>query len=218
MDKAKVIRRPIKARETKWASRTAQWLTRSGVQPNQISILSIVLAVLAGASLILVRSVTPGWGITLFVSAAAFIQLRLLCNLFDGMVAIEGGLKSKTGEIFNEFPDRLSDVMILVGAGYSMTSISWATDLGWMAAILAVTTAYVRAFGGSVGTSQNFCGPMAKAQRMGVMTAACLIAAVEAATGWNLYAMTVALGIIVFGCIVTIVRRTLGIVKELESR
>ena len=134
------------------------------------------------------------------------------------MVAIEGGLKSKTGEIFNEFPDRLSDVLILVSAGYSITSVSWARDLGWAAAILAVLTAYVRAFGGLVGTSQYFCGPMAKSQRMAVMTAACLSAALEISMGWNLYAMTLALGVIVAGSVMTIIRRTILIVRDLESR
>jgi len=154
----------------------------------------------------------------LFIVVAAFIQLRLLCNLFDGMVAVEGGLKTKSGEIYNELPDRLSDPLILVGAGYSISWVVWGSYLGWAAGLLAVLTAYVRVLGASAGVQQYFCGPMAKQQRMAVMTAACLVAALEAALGWEGRVITLALVLIVFGCIVTIVRRTRLIVRDLESR
>jgi len=43
-----------------------------------------------------------------------------VCNLLDGMVAIEGGLKTPAGELFNDVPDRISDPLILVGAGYDL--------------------------------------------------------------------------------------------------
>ena len=48
------------------------------------------------------------------MAAAAGIQLRLLCNLLDGMLAVEAGLKSRTGEIFK------SDVLprIKANAGF----------------------------------------------------------------------------------------------------
>ena len=29
---------------------------------------------------------------------------RLLCNLLDGMVAVEGGKRSKSGELYNDVP------------------------------------------------------------------------------------------------------------------
>jgi phosphatidylglycerophosphate synthase len=43
------------------------------------------------------------------VATAACIQLRLLCNLLDCMVAIEGGKSAPTGALFNEMPDRFAD-------------------------------------------------------------------------------------------------------------
>jgi hypothetical protein len=61
-------------------------------------------------------------------------------------------------------------------------------------------------------------GPMAKQQRMAVMTLACLLAALEPVLGWDGRVMTLALAVIVVGCAVTIVRRTRRIVRELESR
>lgn len=41
----------------------------------------------------------------LYILTAVLIQLRLLCNLFDGMVAIEGKRFTKSGELFNEVPE-----------------------------------------------------------------------------------------------------------------
>src|SRR5207237_9019762 len=111
---------------------------------------------------------TPLRATLLFLAAAVCIQLRLLCNLFDGMVAVEGGFRTKSGEIYNELPDRFADALIFVGAGYSLST--WATlpALGWAAAVLAVITAYVRTLGASVGAAQYFIGPMAKQQRMAI--------------------------------------------------
>jgi len=134
------------------------------------------------------------------------------------MVAVEGGFKTKSGEIFNELPDRFADAFILIGAGYTMPKLAWMPLLGWTAAILAVTTAYVRALGASAGASQQFCGPMAKPHRMAAMTIASLGNAVLlwcridfALVGW-------ALIVIAAGCVVTIVRRTSRIIAELERK
>lgn len=46
------------------------------------------------------------------ILAAVFIQCRLLCNLFDGMVAVEGGKSTPSGELFNDIPDRVADPLI----------------------------------------------------------------------------------------------------------
>jgi phosphatidylglycerophosphate synthase len=179
---------------------------------------TVLFAGLAGACLLLSSRTELPWRVVLLVSAAACIQLRLLCNLMDGMVAIEGGLKTKSGEIFNDLPDRIADVFIFVPAGYSIPELSWGPELGWVAGLLAVLTAYVRVLGGSTGVAQSFIGPMAKQHRMAVMTAACLLATVEPVLGWNRRVMTLALGVIVFGSLITIIRRIRRIVKELEAR
>lgn len=105
--------------------------------------------------------------------AAAGIQGRLFCNLMDGLLAVEGGLKSATGELFNEIPDRFADALILVPLGYA-TGTPWGIALGWAAAAGAVFTAYVRALGSSLTGRHDFQGPMAKPQRMAAVTVACL--------------------------------------------
>ena len=202
-----MIRRPLKSRGNPWAVSAAQWLARVPVRPNHISLLSVAFAVAAGVSLLF----------EFFLAAAVLIQLRLLCNLLDGMVAIEGGLKSKSGEVYNDLPDRISDAMILILAGYSISWPAWSRELGWSAALLAVMTAYARVLGGAVGLAQDFCGPMAKPHRMAILTVGAIGAAVESAIGAAPRSLAIALGIIVIGSMATMVRRTARIVHQLES-
>lgn len=218
MENEKRDRRPIRLRENNRVRALAYWLRRAGMRPNQISILSVLFAGLSGLCLIVSVTADPKWRIALLVTAAAFIPLRGLCNLCDGLMAVEGGLKTRSGEIFNDLPDRISDSLLLVAAGYSINGASLGRELGWAAALLAVMTAYVRVLGGCAGGSQQFCGPMAKTHRMELVLAACLIAALEAGMGWNPRGMTLALGSMIIGSVITIVRRTYRIVKELETR
>jgi phosphatidylglycerophosphate synthase len=203
-------RRPIKARETKWASKIAAYLAKAGVRPNTISVLSAGFA--AGAGGCLAASAESGR-----VAAALGIQLRLLCNLFDGMVAVEGGFRTKSGEIFNELPDRFADAFILIGAGYAASSVQYGVTLGWVAAVLAVITAYVRTLGAAAGAGQCFLGPMAKQHRMAVMTAACVLAAVGVFMNAGAQVVSVALLIVVSGTLLTIMRRTRHIIQTLEA-
>lgn len=212
-------RRPIRARETKWAAATARWLARVGLRPNQISILSTVFGAAAGAAFVWAGQATsPAARAAAFVLAACAIQLRLLCNLFDGMVAVEGGFRTKSGEIFNELPDRFSDALTLAGAGYVVPGCLWMSSLGWCAAVLAVMTAYVRALGSAAGAQACFVGPMAKPHRMAVMTIAALASAVGQIWFFDGYLIAIALGLVIVGCLVTIGRRCRRIVRDLEAK
>ena len=218
MTEVVAARRPIKARDSKWAAQVASFLARCGIKPNVISVFSAIFAGLGGLALALSQRV-PAWGgAALFVAAAICIQLRLLCNLFDGMVAIEGGFKTKSGEVYNELPDRFADVFVLVGAGYAACAFSCGPSLGWLAAVLALGTAYVRALGASAGAGQCFLGPMAKQHRMAVMTVASLLSAILVFWGFSGFVMLVALAVVVAGAAITIIRRACWVVRALEAR
>lgn len=214
-----INRRQLRTRDRAWPTAAARTLAGAGVTPNQVSVLSIVFAALAGvflwkAGLSLYRSPATPW----FVAAAVCIQLRLVCNLLDGLMAIEGGLKSKTGDLYNEIPDRLADTVILVGAGYAIPDLAFGPEAGWLAAIIAVLTAYARLLGGSFGFPQDFSGPMAKQHRMFALTAGCLAVAAESialGTRWSLY---VTLWIIVIGATITFVRRVAHVARSLHAR
>jgi phosphatidylglycerophosphate synthase len=213
------LRRPIAARDTAWAAATARWLARRGVRPNIISVFSVVFAVAGGACLASLSLVeTPLGRIACLLGAIAGIQLRLLCNLFDGMVAIEEGRKTPSGAIYNELPDRFADAFVLIGAGYAGPSPVWSEELGWLAAVLAIITAYVRALGGSVGAGQHFVGPMAKQHRMALLTAACVVAIALQIIGRSPPILAWTLLIVVAGCLLTIVQRCRLIVRDLEAK
>ena len=196
-------RRPLKSRSTAWAAALAGFLTRARVPPNAISAASVVFAMLGAAAMagFSVCLSLPQW--LLFLVGAAGIQLRLLCNLMDGMVAVEGNRKSPTGELWNEIPDRFADVLLLVGAGFAAGS----PLLGAVAGLGALLTAYLRAFSASLTRRQDFCGPMAKPHRMAALTAACLLSAVAPSWAPPSLIIAVALWIILAGVAVTSVRR-----------
>jgi phosphatidylglycerophosphate synthase len=213
-----LTRRDLATRRAPWAQRVASMLARAGVQPNAVSMAGVVFACAALIAFLTVPGASRGGRGLLFVVAAAAIQMRLLCNLLDGMLAVEGGLRTKTGDLFNEIPDRVADVAILAGAGLSIPDLSGAAALGFAAAVTALFTAYVRLLGGSLGVTQPFTGPMAKPHRMFVLTLAALASAVEAMAGLPAEAIRAALAVIVTGAIVTAWRRIVLIARELEAR
>lgn len=216
-------RRPIAARKLPlfiWMSRV---LARAGATPNGISILGMIAGIVAGACLWATSHADfASYFRVLFVFAAGAVQLRLLCNMLDGMVAIEGGRTSPVGELYNELPDRVSDMATLIGLGYAMHSRA---ELGYLAATLAVLTAYVRAAAKVAGAPQDYCGPMAKQQRMFIVTVACMFMALAPAS-WHTWGQagswwgsvpTLALVIISAGAAVTCVRRTLRAARAIRS-
>lgn len=211
-------RRPLKTRQRAWAQTLARLLTRARVAPNAISMASLLFAMAAGLCLAWTARVEGATRQALFLAAAACIQLRLLCNMLDGMVAVEGGMQTVYGEMFNDMPDRFADVAILVGAGYSIANYSWGHELGWLAATLAVITAYIRLLGGSMGVTQYFLGPMAKPHRMALLTGACVISVFESYLGFDGKTIALALIVMVVGMLVTCGRRTARIVADLKKR
>lgn len=211
-------RRPLAVRDTRWARAVAAWLAARRVGPNAISAASVVFAALAGAALAC-WSRCDGWAAALLALAgAAGIQLRLLCNLFDGMVAVEGGMRSPTGDLWNEVPDRAADTLIIVGAGYGAAGMWHGIELGWAAALLAALTAYIRVLGASLGVPGLFLGPMAKQHRMALLTAG---AVAIAASAWLWDARWVAWGCVVaiaVGALLTCWRRLAAIAAALRAR
>ncbi|MBN8914366.1 MAG: CDP-alcohol phosphatidyltransferase family protein [Rhizobiales bacterium] len=206
-------RRPLSSRNTGWARAVARWLTSAGITPNRISIASIAMGALAGLSFWGAGSANGGPRVILLLAAALFCQLRLLCNLFDGMVAIEGGKQSRDGAFWNEFPDRIADLAIFVGAGYGIGLPA----LGWAAAALAILTAYTRELGRACGVAADFSGPMAKQHRMATITLASLLSIAEPVWDGRNHVLTAALWIIAIGSAVTVFRRAMRLVSALRS-
>ena len=216
--KEEISRRPIKSRSAKWSITLAANLAKAGISPNFISSMSVVFALAGGMLFFFAPKLEPFVQIFCFIGAAVCMLIRLICNMIDGMIAVEYGKQSKLGAVFNEFPDRLADAIFLVSAGYASQYGQLGNEFGWMAALLAVLTAYIRAFAVSLGLQNDFCGPMAKPHRMSVLIVAALLAAGETALGMTPNVLFYGLCIIVLGAVITCIRRTRHIVSALKSQ
>jgi len=205
-------RRPIAARDTGAAAALAGWLIRRRASPNGISAAGMVAGLLAGLAL----AGTAPWpeaARPLWLLGALLIQLRLLANLLDGMVAIGRGVASPAGELWNEVPDRVSDTATLLGLGVAAGSPAW----GLAAALAAMATAYVRTTGRAAGAPSDFRGPMAKQQRMALVTALAVIVALTP-VAWHAPLPFWALVLLTAGAALTALRRLRGTAAALEGR
>ncbi len=201
-------RRPLASRSSGLARIAVDALLKTSITPNQISLLSIVFA-LVGAFALLHAPSTP-W---LYLIAILGVQLRLICNLLDGMVAVEGGRGSPVGSLYNEIPDRIADSLFLVAWGYAAGQ-GW---LGWAAALVAAVTAYIRVLGGALGQKQDFRGPMAKQHRMAALTLVCMLAMLETWIRGQSAILGIGLWIVAIGGAWTCVARTQAIAAQMKA-
>jgi phosphatidylglycerophosphate synthase len=210
-------RRPIATRNRKWAQNATSWLAAQHVSPNAISIAGMFACIVAGIAL---AATSIAYHHLEWLVAAVGVQLRLTANMLDGMVALASRRASKVGELYNEIPDRVSDAAVFIGAGFA-----WGGNptLGYIATILSIFTAYVRAAGKIAGAPNEFCGPMAKQHRMFVITLICVYSMVVPRS-WQTIAfgdssiglISLALVVIIVGCVVTIIRRLTRISRALK--
>jgi phosphatidylglycerophosphate synthase len=151
-------RRPISEIFRRTADAATRFCVQNGIHPDTISYLSILAAI--AAAICFWKSGQARW---LLIVAPLFCYLRLWFNMLDGMVAVAAGKASRRGEILNDLPDRISDIIIFVGVAHSglMNPL-----VGYWAAIFAVLTAYVGLFGQALGAQREFGGMMSKPWRM----------------------------------------------------
>lgn len=151
-------RRPIASTFRRTADLAVRFCVKAGISPDAVSYSSIVAAAIAGAMF---------WQSSrndvLLLVAPLFCFLRLWLNMLDGMVAIAAKKASKRGEIVNEVPDRISDLLIFAGVAHS--GFCNPIVMYW-AAILAVLTAYIGVTGQAVAGRREYGGIMSKPWRM----------------------------------------------------
>lgn len=219
-------RRAIPQRSTRWAAAFADALAAMRLTPNQISVGSVLFALL-GAALLIASAYVDGTAARtwLLLGAAACIPLRLLLNMLDGMLAVEKGMSSPVGDIYNELPDRIADVLFIAAAGVATLGLlatgglDFGVLLGFLAAILAVLTAYIRSLGAALGTGNFFDGPLAKPHRMWLLMLGILAAVAEPWLPWTPgWALFVTLALIAVGSLLTCMRRLRRISGVLRAR
>jgi phosphatidylglycerophosphate synthase len=209
-------RRPIAGAFRRTAQGATRLCIRLGVHPDTISYLSILASALA--ALCFWKS---GQAPVFLFIAPLFCYVRLWCNMLDGMVALAVGKASWRGEILNDLPDRISDVLIFAGVAHS----GWMNPIiGYWAAIFALLTAYVGMFGQAVGVQREFSGVMSKPWRMVTLHVGAWITL--ACVWWNdgsirVASLTVldwACVIVVAGCAQTMTIRLKRIMAALRTK
>ena len=189
---------------------------RWGIHADAISYASMVAAL--AAALCFWKSQDAS---LLLLVAPLFCYVRLWFNMLDGMVAIAAGKASWRGEILNDLPDRVSDVVIFAGVAHS----GWMNPiLGYWAAIFALLTAYVGIFGQAIGGRREFSGWMSKPWRMVALHFGAWITV--ALLWWNngdirFHQLTVldwTCVIVVAGCVQTIVVRLKRIMVAVQDK
>ena len=212
MSDASKDRRPLASRDTAIAQKVAASLAQTSITPNQISYGSMVAAALSFACFYAFSASALELSGVWLILAAVFCQLRLVCNLLDGMVAIEAGKQTADGAFWNEFPDRIADLLIIVGFGLAAGNIT----LGWAAAALAILISYVRELGKGIDGVVDFTGPMAKPHRMALVTATCVIAVLIARWLPSQTTLFVGMVALLVGSILTVLRRSSRMVHRLN--
>ena len=192
-----------------------EWCARFGVSANVVSYSSIAAALAAGACF----WKAGHWPVLLIV-APLFCYVRLWLNMLDGMVALASGTASRTGEIANELPDRVSDVIIFVGVAHSGLCHPLG---GYWAAILALLVAYVGTLGQAVGVQREFSGLMAKPWRMVALHAGAWISFALLSRGEGSFrpggatVLDFTLLAIIAGCVQTVAVRLARIVHAIHA-
>lgn len=208
-------RRPIAGMFRSTAHGLVKVAVRAGIHPDVFSYASIVAAGIAGV--LFWQSLRhPKY----LILGVAFAFLRLWLNMFDGMVAVAAGKASKRGEIINDLPDRVSDVIIFIGMAHS----GWCHRLpGYWVAIMALLVAYVGLSGQAAGVRREYSGIMSKPWRIVVLSIAAVITSIQVHRGapywvggwlildWANFA-------IIVGCAQTILVRLMRILRALDAK
>jgi phosphatidylglycerophosphate synthase len=204
-------RRPIGESFRATARFATELCVRLNIHPDTVSYASVVAA--AGAAFCFWKSGHQPW---LLFLAPLLCYLRLWFNMLDGMVALASGKASWRGEILNDLPDRVSDVLIFAGVAHS----GWMNPLiGYWAAIFALLTAYVGMLGQAVGVQREFSGLMSKPWRMVALHIGAWAAlARPSLTIERFTILDVTCLLIVAGCLQTIAVRLKRIMAALRAK
>ena len=211
-------RRDVASRGKMIFHKLSKMLIQLGLTPNMISVASVLFALLAGVGLYLASFEHHILGLIL---ALIGIQLRLVCNLIDGLMAVEGGLSSPAGELYNDVPDRFSDWFIILSMGFlAIKQYEQAWVICWVASTFAILTAYIRVLGASMGAGHNFNGPMAKQHRMAVVNVSIVFTALEVLLMPDYLGLSMLFGacVIAIGSLATCFKRLVWIGRQLKDK
>lgn len=195
--------------------RIALALTSLGVTSEMVAILGMILGILAGFSFMFTgESANPA---LLWLAGMLCCLVRIACINLDSLL-YHPHTKPVAEEIFvNELPERVSDAVTIIGFGFAANSNSW---LGLATALAAIFSAYVRSLGVIKGAGKKFAssGPMTRVHRLILITvtSALMITSIPK-DHFSTPIPQIALWVMLFGCLATILIRWLNIQEYADS-
>lgn len=208
----------IAARDHPVARGVATWLAEKGIPPDALSIAGLAGGLAAGGAFAATWWLPAGAASVFWLVGAICILLRLAARVLGGSAAMARGADPVLREFYDEVADRISDTAVLVGVGLAAGG-NWGLGLG--AALAAIATAYVRTAGKAAGAASEFLGPMAKQQRMLLVTAVALWSALAPAS-WQpgmagIALPTLLLIVVIIGSLLTALKRLSRIARTLAG-
>lgn len=131
---------------------------KSGIAPNQLSVLSLVFAAMAAAFYILSAS-----NIEMLYAAALMVLLNAILDTMDGALARRIGKANLKGDFLDHVIDRYADMFFLGGiifAGYA----PW--PIGLLAVIGVFLTSYIGTQAQALQLGRYYGGMMGRADRL----------------------------------------------------
>jgi archaetidylinositol phosphate synthase len=178
----------------------------------------VVAALAAGTCYLFAGNTHPAlllWAIGLTIA-------RMLLNTFDGVIAIQRGNLSLTGEIVNALPDRYSDAFVLAGVAISPLCHTWLGVAG-MASVFLVS--YTGMLGKALGVSWQHHGPLGKVERLIILMVFTLVQYIVLARGVTTQILGVAstplewcMVLFVVLAQVTVFNRLVGQLREIRRK
>lgn len=175
-----------------------------GVHPDAVTWASLPFAAVAG--LCLYRA-DLGWTLLL---TPVFVALRSVCNLLDGMIAIERTMTSPRGEALQDMVDRLSDSCTVLGAAFSPAGD---LHLGIVAVTLMLISSYTGILKKATGGSREYGGILGKVDRFFLVGAASLLRYFWRGDLAGMNAFDLMFAVMIMGGGVTIIQRYSSIGK-----
>jgi len=177
------------------------FIGRSGVTPNQITLLGVVVQ--AFVSYLIVQDRLPEAGFVLIAAA--------LLDTVDGAVAKARGLTSKFGAFLDSTMDRLSDALVFLPIAWlylaqpttERADQQWVAAVALVALVLSFLVSYARARAEGLGFECNV-GLIERAERLIIMIVALVLNDL----------LPAALVVLALASLVTLVQRMVHVHKQ----
>jgi CDP-diacylglycerol---glycerol-3-phosphate 3-phosphatidyltransferase len=172
---------------TRIVSPIGAFVARSGIEPNTLTTLGLLLTSAGAALVVFGRPVAAGW----------VLVFGGLMDMFDGAVARARNASTPFGGFYDSVTDRLSDGIILGGLAWWLTDRPRLFALAVIALVAAEVTSYVRAKAEAIDLSCSI-GILERAERAILLMAGLI---------FHRWLLEPILWILAVGGVVTVVQR-----------